>query len=120
LPSSRTHDRRTLHRAEQEKGIIGNIYKGRGRQVPSRDAGRLRRHRPGEGGVSLLWPDVFDTIEEYETLMEENGKKERRWRRIPDNAAVSSVHPIEELLQEGQELPCPRSQGAESAPRGAG
>ncbi len=38
---------------KREKGIVGNIYKGRVVRVLPGHASRLRRHRPGEGRVPL-------------------------------------------------------------------
>jgi len=76
------------------KGIIGNIYKGRvvrvlpGMQAAFVDIGL-------EKAAFLYVADVFDAMEEYETIMEgEEGEEQ-----VPH-----PLHPIEELLQEGQEL----------------
>ncbi|UFS72035.1 ribonuclease G [Geomonas sp. RF6] len=76
------------------KGIIGNIYKGRvvrvlpGMQAAFVDIGL-------EKAAFLYVADVFDAMEEYETFIEgEEGEEQ-----VPH-----PLHPIEELLQEGQEL----------------
>jgi len=89
----------------REKGIIGNIYKGRvirvlpGMQAAFVDIGL-------EKAAFLYVADVFDAIEEYESLLY-NGKKELE----PSGEELGEephdfrpLHPIEELLQEGQEL----------------
>ncbi|NVN90953.1 MAG: Rne/Rng family ribonuclease [Desulfuromonadales bacterium] len=90
----------------REKGIIGNIYKGRvirvlpGMQAAFVDIGL-------EKAAFLYVADVFDAIEEYESLLY-NGKKElepNNGEQHPDNQTdFKPLHPIEELLQEGQEL----------------
>jgi ribonuclease G len=59
----------------RERGIVGNIYKGTGHQGVARNAGRVCGYRPGEGGFFYV-ADVFDAIEEYESLLEYEGKKE--------------------------------------------
>ena len=82
------------------KGIVGNIYKGRvirvlpGMQAAFVDIGL-------EKAAFLYVADVFDAIEEYETYLEASEKKEE----TPDGREYQPImHPIEELLQEGQEL----------------
>jgi len=76
------------------KGIIGNIYKGRvvrvlpGMQAAFVDVGL-------EKAAFLYVADVFDSIEEYETFME---------REQGEEPVPHPLHPIEDLLQEGQEL----------------
>jgi len=76
------------------KGIIGNIYKGRvvrvlpGMQAAFVDIGL-------EKAAFLYVADVFDSIEEYETFME---------REQGEEPMPHPLHPIEDLLQEGQEL----------------
>jgi ribonuclease G len=83
------------------KGIVGNIYKGRvirvlpGMQAAFVDIGL-------EKAAFLYVADVFEAIEEYESLMEDNGKKEEQ--QEGDGPVLHPLHPIEELLQEGQEL----------------
>ena len=82
------------------KGIVGNIYKGRvirvlpGMQAAFVDIGM-------EKAAFLYVADVFDAIEEYETFLDAGEKKEepaegREYHPV--------MHPIEDLLQEGQEL----------------
>ena len=82
------------------KGIVGNIYKGRvirvlpGMQAAFVDIGM-------EKAAFLYVADVFDAIEEYETYLDVNEKKDeagegREYQPV--------MHPIEDLLQEGQEL----------------
>ena len=89
----------------REKGIIGNIYKGRvirvlpGMQAAFVDIGL-------EKAAFLYVADVFDAIEEYESMLD-NGKKEHDPGEEPHKEAphdLKPLHPIEELLQEGQEL----------------
>ena len=82
------------------KGIVGNIYKGRvirvlpGMQAAFVDIGM-------EKAAFLYVADVFDAIEEYETFLDANEKKEESG----DGREFQPVmHPIEDLLQEGQEL----------------
>jgi ribonuclease G len=76
------------------KGIIGNIYKGRvvrvlpGMQAAFVDIGL-------EKAAFLYVADVFDSMEEYETFME---------REQGEEPVPHPLHPIEDLLQEGQEL----------------
>jgi ribonuclease G len=90
----------------RDKGIVGNIYKGRvirvlpGMQAAFVDIGL-------EKATFLYVADVFDALEEYETLLDDGTKKEPE----PVEELVHSehpefrpLHPIEELLQEGQEL----------------
>jgi len=82
------------------KGIVGNIYKGRvirvlpGMQAAFVDIGL-------EKAAFLYVADVFDAIEEFESFMDGNGKKEEQEGEGP---VLHPLHPIEELLQEGQEL----------------
>jgi ribonuclease G len=82
------------------KGIVGNIYKGRvvrvlpGMQAAFVDIGL-------EKAAFLYVADVFDPLEEFESFMEGNGKKEGEEGEAPE---MHPMHPIEELLQEGQEL----------------
>ena len=83
------------------KGIVGNIYKGRvirvlpGMQAAFVDIGM-------EKAAFLYVADVFEAIEDYETFMEGNDKKENGGEGEGQGLAPS--HPIEELLQEGQEI----------------
>ena len=85
----------------REKGIVGNIYKGRvvrvlpGMQAAFVDIGL-------EKAAFLYVADVFDAIEEYENLMDD-GKKEDH-HDDDSNQEFKVLHPIEDLLQEGQEL----------------
>lgn len=82
------------------KGIVGNIYKGKvirvlpGMQAAFVDIGL-------EKAAFLYVADVFDAIEEYETLMEGDKKESSE---SEDHASMHPAHPIEELLQEGQEI----------------
>ena len=90
----------------RERGIVGNIYKGRvirvlpGMQAAFVDIGL-------EKAAFLYVADVFDEIEEYESLLDE-GKKEHESGNgeEPESAHPDfrPLHHIEELLQEGQEL----------------
>lgn len=94
----------------REKGIVGNIYKGRvirvlpGMQAAFVDIGL-------EKAAFLYVADVFDAIEEYETLLD-GGKKEQGLELDEDSGEqppqghpdYKPLHPIEDLLQEGQEL----------------
>lgn len=83
------------------KGIVGNIYKGRvirvlpGMQAAFVDIGL-------EKAAFLYVADVFDAMDEYESFMDGNGKKDE----LPEGEepVIHPLHPIEELLQEGQEL----------------
>ena len=83
------------------KGIVGNIYKGRvirvlpGMQAAFVDIGM-------EKAAFLYVADVFEAIEDYETFMDGNDKKEDGQER--DGQALNPMHPIEDLLQEGQEI----------------
>src|SRR5512136_3147320 len=83
------------------KGIVGNIYKGRvirvlpGMQAAFVDIGL-------EKAAFLYVADVFEAIEDYETFMEGNDKKAEG--QVEDGQPISPIHPIEELLQEGQEI----------------
>ena len=90
----------------REKGIVGNIYKGRvirvlpGMQAAFVDIGL-------EKAAFLYVADVFDAIEEYESLLDAGSKKEDDPPAVQDGSDRSEfrpLHPIEELLQEGQEL----------------
>ena len=82
------------------KGIVGNIYKGKvirvlpGMQAAFVDIGL-------EKAAFLYVADVFDTVDEFDAFMEGNGKKEEGESEEP---VLHPMHPIEELLQEGQEL----------------
>ena len=93
----------------REKGIVGNIYKGRvvrvlpGMQAAFVDIGM-------EKAAFLYVADVFDAIEEYESLLDD-GKKDHEenggngdQQPPPTHPDFKPLHPIEELLQEGQEL----------------
>lgn len=86
----------------REKGIVGNIYKGKvvrvlpGMQAAFVDIGL-------EKAAFLYVADVFDAIEEYESLLDE-GKKDSRDDEDATTPDYRVLHPIEELLQEGQEL----------------
>jgi ribonuclease G len=87
------------------KGIVGNIYKGRvirvlpGMQAAFVDIGL-------EKAAFLYVADVFDPLEEYESFMDGNGKKDEAAPESDgeDRPLLHPAHPIEELLQEGQEL----------------
>ncbi|MDD2582989.1 MAG: Rne/Rng family ribonuclease [Desulfuromonadaceae bacterium] len=93
----------------REKGIVGNIYKGRvirvlpGMQAAFVDIGL-------EKAAFLYVADVFDAIEEYESLLDVGNKKddepaeEREEQEDQDRHDFRPLHPIEDLLQEGQEL----------------
>ncbi|TSK07466.1 MAG: Rne/Rng family ribonuclease [Geobacter sp.] len=76
------------------KGIIGNIYKGRvvrvlpGMQAAFVDIGL-------EKAAFLYVADVFDAMDEYDSYIEPEQGEEP----VPH-----PLHPIEDLLQEGQEL----------------
>jgi ribonuclease G len=83
------------------KGIVGNIYKGRvvrvlpGMQAAFVDIGL-------EKAAFLYVADVYDPLEEFESFMERNvNADEPAEGEAPD---MQPMHPIEELLQEGQEL----------------
>src|SRR5512136_1107319 len=84
------------------RGIVGNIYKGRvirvlpGMQAAFVDIGL-------EKAAFLYVADVFETIEDYETFMDGNDKKEEGQEEEGQNISPP-MHPIEELLQEGQEI----------------
>jgi len=92
----------------REKGIVGNIYKGRvirvlpGMQAAFVDIGM-------EKAAFLYVADVFDAIEEYESLLDD-GKKDHEGnggngdQPPPTHPDFKPLHPIEDLLQEGQEL----------------
>jgi ribonuclease G len=88
----------------REKGIVGNIYKGRvvrvlpGMQAAFVDIGL-------EKAAFLYVADVFDGLDEYESLLDD-AKKDDRNGDDHDSAQpdYKALHPIEELLQEGQEL----------------
>ncbi len=85
----------------REKGIVGNIYKGKvvrvlpGMQAAFVDIGL-------EKAAFLYVADVFDAIEEYENLLDDGKKNDHDEDGTPLDYRV--LHPIEELLQEGQEL----------------
>ncbi|HSR37089.1 MAG TPA: Rne/Rng family ribonuclease, partial [Desulfurivibrionaceae bacterium] len=87
------------------KGIVGNIYKGRvirvlpGMQAAFVDIGL-------EKAAFLYVADVFDPLEEYEGFMDGNGKKDGASQEADgeERPVLHPTHPIEELLQEGQEL----------------
>jgi ribonuclease G len=81
------------------KGIVGNIYKGRvirvlpGMQAAFVDIGL-------EKAAFLYVADVFDELDDYEHFMDGGSKEEGSGETQP----MQPLHPIEELLQEGQEL----------------
>jgi ribonuclease G len=83
------------------RGIVGNIYKGRvirvlpGMQAAFVDVGM-------EKAAFLYVADVFEAIEDFETFIEGNDKKEEG--EDGDGHALNPMHPIEDLLQEGQEI----------------
>jgi len=85
----------------REKGIVGNIYKGKvvrvlpGMQAAFVDIGL-------EKAAFLYVADVFDAIEEYENQLDDAKNNELDEDGPPPDYRV--LHPIEELLQEGQEL----------------
>jgi ribonuclease G len=82
------------------KGIVGNIYTGRvirvlpGMQAAFVDIGL-------EKAAFLYVADVFEAIEDYESFMDGTTKKDEQEGEEP---MLHPLHPIEELLQEGQEL----------------
>jgi len=88
------------------RGIVGNIYKGKvvrvlpGMQAAFVDIGL-------EKAAFLYVADVFEAMDDYDTFME-NGKKEEGQEPEAEGVGTPQVphplHPIEELLQEGQEL----------------
>lgn len=89
----------------REKGIVGNIYKGRvvrvlpGMQAAFVDIGL-------EKAAFLYVADVFDGLEEYESLLDD-AKKDEHGAVDHDGSTHHDyrvLHPIEDLLQEGQEL----------------
>jgi len=83
------------------KGIIGNIYKGRvvrvlpGMQAAFVDIGL-------EKAAFLYVADVYDPLEEFESFMERSGDDDGP--ADGEAADMPPMHPIEDLLQEGQEL----------------
>ena len=85
------------------RGIVGNIYKGRvirvlpGMQAAFVDIGM-------EKAAFLYVADVFEAIEDYENFMEVNEKKENGGEGEGQAQGVSPLHPIEDILQEGQEI----------------
>ena len=92
------------------KGIVGNIYTGRvirvlpGMQAAFVDIGL-------EKAAFLYVADVFDAIEDYDTFIDGNGKKDESQEQEGEEGEegeetmlLHPLHPIEELLQEGQEL----------------
>jgi len=87
------------------KGIVGNIYKGRvirvlpGMQAAFVDIGL-------EKAAFLYVADVFDAFEEYESLLYGVKKDQEISGPLPRDSQpeFKPLHPIEELLQEGQEL----------------
>lgn len=90
----------------REMGIVGNIYKGRvvrvlpGMQAAFVDIGL-------EKAAFLYVADVFDAIEEYELMLDDSSKKEEdggEEQEASEHSEFRTLHPIEELLQEGQEL----------------
>lgn len=90
----------------REKGIIGNIYKGRvirvlpGMQAAFVDIGL-------EKAAFLYVADVFDEMEEYESMLDDGKKNHLANTDINENEEhieFKPLHPIEDLLQEGQEL----------------
>src|SRR6185369_1150984 len=87
------------------KGIIGNIYKGRvvrvlpGMQAAFVDIGL-------EKAAFLYVADVFDAMEEYESLLDDAKKDHLENGDQPSEGHPDfrPLPPIEDLLQEGQEL----------------
>ena len=83
------------------RGIVGNIYKGKvirvlpGMQAAFVDIGL-------EKAAFLYVADVFEAIEDYDTFLEGNDKKGNG--EVEEGQPISPIHPIEELLQEGQEI----------------
>src|ERR1035437_3029059 len=83
------------------KGIVGNIYKGKvirvlpGMQAAFVDIGL-------EKAAFLYVADVFEAIEDYESFMDGNGKKDEQPEG--EEPLLQPLHPIDHLLQEGQEL----------------
>ena len=84
---------------ERERGIVGNIYKGRvirvlpGMQAAFVDIGL-------EKAAFLYVADVFDEIEQFERQIEGEEGNNGQTEVEPS----SSLPPIEDLLKEGQEL----------------
>ncbi|HIJ95139.1 MAG TPA: Rne/Rng family ribonuclease [Desulfuromonadales bacterium] len=90
----------------RDKGIVGNIYKGRvirvlpGMQAAFVDIGL-------EKAAFLYVADVFDALVEYESLLDDGTKKEDEpveGQEHSEHPEFRPLHPIEDLLQEGQEL----------------
>ena len=88
----------------REKGIVGNIYKGRvvrvlpGMQAAFVDIGL-------EKAAFLYVADVFDALEEYENLLDDAKKSDHNGDEHDSaHPDYKVLHPIEDLLQEGQEL----------------
>lgn len=83
------------------KGVVGNIYKGKvirvlpGMQAAFVDIGM-------EKAAFLYVADVFEAIEDFETFMDGSDKKENG--QDGEGQGLNPMHPIEELLQEGQEI----------------
>ena len=79
----------------REKGIVGNVYKGRvvrvlpGMQAAFVDIGL-------EKAAFLYVADVFDAIEEYERLLDDGSQG--RSEMDPEHQDFRIIHPIEELL----------------------
>ena len=86
----------------RERGIVGNIYKGKvvrvlpGMQAAFVDIGL-------EKAAFLYVADVFDAMEEYESLLDDS-KKDHDEEAADQEFPARPLHPIEDLLQEGQEL----------------
>jgi ribonuclease G len=55
-----------------------------------------------EKAAFLYVADVFEAIEDFETFMDGNEKKENG--QEGEGQGLAPMHPIEELLQEGQEI----------------
>jgi len=84
---------------EKEKGLVGNIYKGKvirvlpGMQAAFVDIGL-------EKAAFLYVADVHDEMEQVERNIEGDG----HLNEDPENAESQTLPPIEDLLKEGQEL----------------
>jgi ribonuclease G len=85
----------------RERGIVGNIYKGRvirvlpGMQAAFVDVGL-------EKAAFLYVADVLDEMEAVEQFIEGGGHHDKPAEEMPEQRAP--LPPIEDLLQEGQEI----------------
>ena len=98
------------------KGIVGNIYKGRvirvlpGMQAAFVDIGL-------EKAAFLYVADVFDAIEEYESFMDGNGKKEEQ--QEGEEPMLHPLHPDRRAAAGGAGTPGAGLQGADRHQGGA-